>query len=194
MEINITPTGTKPSLNTYTKAKTIKTLPFEFHFLEALFARSSALHWSQHVFISKKQIRSCTFDYKLTLTSSLQPLVNCNPIIAMQPQSSDENKHTLSQMGMFTVWHCAINKNLKIFPPFSVLTYLQYKHTHRSSLINWQFHRRHDSQNFEIYIVLNEALKLRLSFSEHRADSKLNCSGATHVTKSRRGLIYNEHL
>ena len=44
MELNITPTGTKPSLNTYTKAKTMKTLPFEFLFLEALFARASALH------------------------------------------------------------------------------------------------------------------------------------------------------
>jgi len=51
------------------------------------------------------------------------------------------------------------------------------------SLINLQSHHRYAPKHSQIYIVHNEAL--RLSLSEHRADSKLNCSGATRVAKSR---------
>jgi len=120
MELNITPTGTKPSLNTYTKAKTIKTLPFEFHFWKRyLLALLLCVNRDTFSFLRTK-LDHVHSDYKLTLRSSLHPLVNCNPKIAIHPQSSDENKHTLPQRGMFTDWHCAINKNLKIFPPFSV--------------------------------------------------------------------------
>ena len=44
----------------------------------------------------------------------------------------------------------------------------------------------------QIYTIHNAVLIL--SLSEHRTDSKLNCSGATRVVKSRRDRASNEYL
>jgi len=45
-------------------------------------------------------------------------MVNCNLGITTQSPSSDQNKHILLQMDVFTACHFAINKTFKIFPPF----------------------------------------------------------------------------